>query len=104
MRDLPDAADGFQLLAGEVVPSHAHVNITDFKKQVNVYGMVVSDGDIIHADQHGACVVPNAAVKNIPAAAELLIRKEAVILAACKEEGFGIERLKEAIGDSEDIH
>ena len=104
MRDLPDAAEDFQLLAGEIVPSHAHVNITDFKKQVNVMGMIVSDGDIIHADQHGACVVPHSVVKDVPGAAELLIRKEAVILAACKEEGFGIERLKEAIGDSDDIH
>ena len=104
MRDLPDAAEGFQLLAGEIVPSHAHVNITDFKKQVNVVGMIVSDGDIIHADQHGACVVPHSVVKDVPGAAELLIRKEAVILAACKEEGFGIERLKEAMGDSDDIH
>lgn len=104
MRDLPDCAEGFQLLAAEIVPSHAHVNITDFKKQVTVCGMIVSDGDLIHADQHGAVVVPKRVAKEVPEAADLIARREAVILAACKEDGFGIARLREAMGDSADIH
>jgi regulator of RNase E activity RraA len=104
MRDLPDCAEGFQLLAAEIVPSHAHVNITSFRTQVHVCGMVVSDGDLIHADQHGAVVVPQDVARDIPGAADLISRREAVILKACKEKGFGIARLKEAMGDSADIH
>ena len=66
--------------------------------------MIVSDGDLIHADRHGAVVVPKEVATEVPGAADLIARREAVILAACKEEGFGIEHLKAAMGDSADIH
>ncbi|MDE0456157.1 MAG: hypothetical protein OXI15_02585 [Chromatiales bacterium] len=104
MRDLDDCAPGFQLLAGKVGPSHAHGHIVDFGGQVNVTGMTVGDGDIVHADRHGAVVVPREAVEKLPAAVELLTRREAVILAAARSEGFDIGTLKRAMADSAEIH
>ena len=104
MRDLDDCAPGFQLLAGKVGPSHAHGHIVDFGGQVNVTGMTVGDGDIVHADRHGAVVVPREAVAKLPAAVELLTRREAVILAAARSEGFDIDALKRAMADSAEIH
>ena len=104
MRDLDDCAPGFQLLAGKVGPSHAHGHIVDFGGQVNVAGMTVGDGDIVHADRHGAVVVPREAVAKLPAAVELLTRREAVILAAARSDGFGIETLKRAMANSAEIH
>ena len=104
MRDLDDCALGFQLLAGKVGPSHAHGHIVDFGGQVNVTGMTVDDGDIVHADRHGAVVVPREAVEKLPAAVELLTRREAVILAAARSEGFDIDTLKRAMADSAEIH
>lgn len=104
MRDLDDCAPGFQLLAGKVGPSHAHGHIVDFGGQVNVTGMTVGDGDIVHADRHGAVVVPREAVEKLPAAVELLTRREAVILAAARSEGFDIDTLKRAMADSAEIH
>ena len=104
MRDLDDCAPGFQLLAGKVGPSHAHGHIVDFGGQVNVAGMTVNDGDIVHADRHGAVVVPREAVAKLPAAVELLTRREAVILAAARSEGFDIDTLKRAMANSAEIH
>ena len=104
MRDLDDCAPGFQLLAGKVGPSHAHGHIVDFGGQVNVTGMTVGDGDIVHADRHGAVVVPREAVAKLPAAVALLTRREAVILAAARSEGFDIDTLKRAMADSAEIH
>ena len=104
MRDLDDCAPGFQLLAGKVGPSHAHGHIVDFGGQVNVTGMTVGDGDIVHADRHGAVVVPREAVAKLPAAVALLTRREAVILAAARSEGFDIDALKRAMADSAEIH
>ena len=104
MRDLDDCAPGFQLLAGKVGPSHAHGHIVDFGGQVNVAGMTVGDGDVVHADRHGAVVVPREAVAQLPAAVELLTRREAVILAAARSEGFDIDALKRAMADSAEIH
>ncbi|MCY4221841.1 MAG: RraA family protein [Thiotrichales bacterium] len=104
MRDLDDCAPGFQLLAGKVGPSHAHGHIVDFGGQINVAGMTVNDGDIVHADRHGAVVVPREAVAKLPTTVELLTRREAVILAAARSEGFDIDTLKRAMADSAEIH
>ena len=104
MRDIDDCAPGFQLLAGKVGPSHAHVHIVDFGGQVNVAGMTATDGDIVHADRHGAVVVPREAVAQIPAAVDLLTRREAVILGVARGDGFDIDVLKRAMADSAEIH
>ena len=104
MRDLDDCAPGFQLLAGKIGPSHAHGHIVDFGAQVNVTGMTVNHGDIVHADRHGAVVVPRDAVAKLPAAVDLLSRREAVILAAARSGGFDIDALKRAMADSTEVH
>jgi len=103
-RDLPDSAPGFQALGGMVNPSHAFVHLTAINVPVTVHGMQVNHDDIIHADLHGAVVVPADAVKKIPAAINLISRREAKILAAARAEGFNIDKLKQAIGDAAEIH
>ena len=104
MRDLDDCAPGFQLLAGKIGPSHAHVHIVDYGSPVTIFGMRVEHDDIIHADRHGAVVIPAEAVKTLPAAVELLQRKEAVILEVARGAGFNIEKLRRATADAADIH
>ena len=104
IRDLEDIAEGFQLLAGRVGPSHAHVHLVDVGGTVNVAGMVVSPGDLIHADRHGAVVIPANVAAEVPAAAELISRREAVILNAAKSPDFDIEKLKQAMADQAEIH
>ena len=46
------------MLAGSIAPSHAFVHVVDFGLNVNIHGMAVKSGDLIHADRHGAVVVP----------------------------------------------
>jgi len=103
-RDLDACAPGFQLLGGKVAPSHAWVHLTDIACEVNVFGMAVRPNDIIHADRHGAVVVPAECVKKLPAAIELLTRREAVILGAARAPGFDIAVLRKALADSAEIH
>ena len=66
--------------------------------------MIVSANDIIHADRHGAVVIPPDAVEKIPAAVDLLTRREKVIIEASKQPGFSIERLRQAFKEQDDIH
>jgi regulator of RNase E activity RraA len=103
-RDLDDLASGFQILGGEVGPSHAHVHLVDFGGQVNIHGMTVVDGDLIHADHHGAVVIPAALAREVPAAVDLVVRREKVILEACKDPAFDIEMLRRAMAQSAEIH
>ena len=103
-RDWDALATGFQILGGKVGPSHAHVHLVDWGGRVNIYGMSVGHDDLIHADRHGAVVIPAAVAPELPAAIDLMTRREKVILDACRDPDFDIEMLKKAMADSAEIH
>ena len=97
VRDIASVAEGFQMLAGSIAPSHAYVHIVEFGLSVNVHSMEVQSGDLIHADRHGAVVVP---VKNIDAMAvalDSLMKREARIIAAARAPGATAATIKAAM-------
>jgi regulator of RNase E activity RraA len=104
VRDLDAMASGFFVLAGSIMPSHAYVHLVDFGGTVSVAGMTVSPNDVIHADRHGAVVIPHDAVKELPAAVDLLARREKVIIDAAKTPGFSVARLRQAFAEQDEIH
>ena len=104
IRDIPQWAPGLPVLAGSVAPSHARVHLVDFGKQVRVAGMVVRSGDLVHADRHGAVVIPEGVAAKIPDACDLLQRKEAVILDLARQPGFTVEKLRDALKRQDEIH
>ena len=103
-RDIDACAPGFQLLGGKVAPSHAWVHLVAIKCEVNIFGMAVKPNDIIHADRHGAVVVPEECVKELPSAIDILTRREAIILEVARSPGFNVDILKKAMADSAEIH
>lgn len=104
VRDIPDIAEGFQMLADRVGPSHAFVHPVDFGRPVTVSGMRVASGDLIHADQHGAVVIPWDVAAAVPEAAAAIARRERVIISAAQEPGFDMNRLRQAWGDAAEVH
>ncbi len=104
VRDLPDIAEDFQMLADRVGPSHAFVHPVDFGRTVSVAGMRVEHDDLIHADQHGAVVIPWEVVDQVKEAADAIARRERVIIDAAQENGFDMARLRRAWGDAAEIH
>ena len=93
VRDLDDWAPGFGALAGSIGPSHAWVHVVEYAVPVTVHGMSVSPGDLIHADRHGAVVVPADAAADVPAAAAKIAAAERVLIDAARSDGFSIDRL-----------
>ena len=104
VRDLPDIAAGFQMLAASVLPSHAFVHVVDFSRPVEVAGMRVRHGDLIHADLHGAVVIPVDIAAKVGEAARGIGRRERVIIDAANATGFDIEALRRAQGKASEIH
>jgi regulator of RNase E activity RraA len=96
IRDIPMIAPGFQMLAGSIVPSHAYVHVVDYGIDVNVHGMATKSGDLIHADRHGAIVVPVDKIDAMKTALEGLSAREAKIIAAAKS-GAGVAAIKAAM-------
>ncbi|HKE41631.1 MAG TPA: RraA family protein [Casimicrobiaceae bacterium] len=104
VRDIDQWAPGFQFLAAKIGPSHAYVNLVDFGGEVEVMGMAVRSGDIVHADRHGAVVVPSSAVRDLPAAAQRVAAREARILAVARAPECTAERLIDVFNREDEIH
>ncbi len=104
IRDIPAWAPGFQALAGSIAPSHGFTHLAGFGVEVRIHGMLVRSGDLVHADRHGAVIIPHAVAEKIPAACDLLARKEAAILDKARKPGFTVEDLKRAFAEQDDIH
>lgn len=104
IRDLDMIATDFQLLAGCVAPSHAFVHVEAIDLEVTVHGMRVRPGDLIHADRHGAVVLPADRLAEILLAVDLCTRREAPILAAARHAEFSIEKLRAAMAEADEIH
>jgi regulator of RNase E activity RraA len=96
IRDIPMIAPGFQMLAAAIVPSHAFVHVVDYGIDVDVAGMAVRSGDLIHADRHGAIVVPADRIDAMKTALDGLAAREAKIIAAAKA-GGGVAAIKAAM-------
>ena len=103
VRDLPDIADGFQMMADRVGPSHAFVHVVGYGQPVTVAGMRVISGDLIHADQHGAVVIPWDVADQVLDAARQIAAQEAVIISAAQTPGFNIDKLRAAWGDAAEV-
>ena len=102
MRDLGDLPPGFPILAGAIGPSHGFVHVTSIGTPVDVFGLQVAEGDLIHADRHGAVVVPPDVIETLDAAIAKLVASEQLILGPANAPGFNIETLLEAWSAFED--
>jgi regulator of RNase E activity RraA len=84
MRDLGDLPNGFVVVAGSIGPSHGFVHVVDFDHPVQIHGMTVAPGALVHADRHGAVVIPDDVVPVLEAAIAQLFKSEKVVLDAVK--------------------
>lgn len=98
VRDLPAAsAAGFHYFAANLAVSHAYVHIVEFGQPVEIGGLAVASGDLLHGDLHGVQNVPSAIASRIPAvAAEISARKQALI-ALTRAPDFSLQKLREAV-------
>jgi regulator of RNase E activity RraA len=104
VRDLDQWAPGFQFLAGSIAASHAYAKPVGFNEVVEVFGLRVRPGDLLHADRHGVVVVPPALVKAIPAAAREIAAREARILAVARGPACTAEKLIDVFGQLDALH
>lgn len=88
MRDLGDLPEGFPVVAGSVGPSHGFVHVREIGASVSIFGLEVSDGDLVHADRHGALVIPPAVIPDLEAAIRKLLDTEKLVLDPARKGGF----------------
>ena len=96
LRDIDAIDKNYMVLASAIGPSHAYVHVLEFGIDINVCGLNIKDGDIIHADQHGAVKVPPESLEILPKAIQFMHKKESHIIEAARGDDFDIEKLKTA--------
>ena len=96
LRDLGSLAPGFQLLGGHVCPGSGFAHLVDFDRPVEIFGLSVKPGDLIHADRHGAVVIPTSLVPRLGEGIDLVLRRERVLFDAAAKAGFGYDALVRA--------
>lgn len=103
MRDLDVMDDGFPVLAGSIGVSHGYVHVVEIGTPVNVLGMRVYQGELIHADRHGALVIPSEVLPELTSAIQAVIDREAIVLGPAREPGFDIEKLEKVWAEFEAV-
>jgi len=96
MRDLGMLDPGFQCIAGSVGPSHAFVRVEEMNQPVTVFDLEIQPGDLVHADRHGAVIIPDSIVDILPRAIDLVTQAEQPVLDAARSPDFSIEKLVQA--------
>lgn len=94
IRDATKLPTDVLIMSKGLRPSHAHVHIVSYGQQVNVFGMTVTEGDLVHVDQHGAVTFPTDWVEEVAVRAREFIGSEAPIIEACKNDTLGLDELK----------
>ena len=98
VRDLPVlSAMGFPVFAGSVAVSHAYVHILEFGEPVQVGGLTIRPGDLLHGDCHGVLSIPKAIAADIPAVAAKFRQRAERIAAVCHASTFSMEKLRDAV-------
>lgn len=98
VRELPAVrAAGIQLFAGSVLVSHAYAHIFDVGAIVQIGGMEVRPGALLHGDRHGVLNIPFEIAPAIPEVATALKESERRVIEFCRSNSFSIEKLSELI-------
>jgi regulator of RNase E activity RraA len=86
IRDLNEVSLlGFQFFATCIMVARAESHVIETNCTVRISGMTVNPGDLIHADVHGAVVIPEEAAPKLAEACRRVINAELFVLDPCRE-------------------
>jgi 4-hydroxy-4-methyl-2-oxoglutarate aldolase len=101
VRDIPDIrSTELQMFAGNVSVSHAYSHVFDFGSAVQVGGLEIRPGDLVHGDCHGVQTVPLEIADKVPAAARDIRQRRQDLVGLRRSTGFTIDKLRQAIRDT----
>jgi 4-hydroxy-4-methyl-2-oxoglutarate aldolase len=94
VRDLPAIRElGFHLFSGSVAVSHAYAHLIEFGEPVEIGGMKIAPGDLVHGDRHGVQTIPPELVSKIPEEAAKIQAEERELIQFSRSREFSLEGL-----------
>jgi regulator of RNase E activity RraA len=82
---------GMKVWSEYVVVSHGHITVGQADIPVEVGGLIVNPGDILHADLNGVVAIPPEILPDLPGAVDQVLAREAKVLADLREKGYDLE-------------
>jgi 4-hydroxy-4-methyl-2-oxoglutarate aldolase len=99
VRDLDEVeALGFHFFSGQVQVSHSYVHVVEVGIPVNVGGLTVNPGDLLHGDKHGVTSIPFEIADRVYDGVKRVEERERRIIEVCQRPGFTIDKLGELYG------
>jgi 4-hydroxy-4-methyl-2-oxoglutarate aldolase len=93
VRSIPAAERaGFHLFSGSVSVSHAYVHIIDIGAPVEIGGLKIQSGDLLHGDLHGVQSIPLGIAAQIPPIAARISARKRELIALCQSPEFSLEK------------
>jgi Aldolase/RraA len=89
VRDVPEMeAVGFQTFAGGIGVGGGHVDMLTVGEPVEVGGVTIATGDLLHGDRHGVVKIPRELAAGLPEAITAHQAVERRVIAVCGSPGF----------------
>ena len=91
---------GFHFFARDVLVSHAYDHLVDFGTPVEVGGLTIHPGDLLHADRHGVIMIPHEIAAEVAAVGRKIDELEMELITYCQSGAFtpqGFANLREAV-------
>jgi 4-hydroxy-4-methyl-2-oxoglutarate aldolase len=99
VRDLAQVrAAGFQFFACGASVSHSYAHVVDFGEPVEIGGLKISPGDLLHGDSNGLQTIPVSIAGRIPEAVRRIQEREAELVRFCQSPEFSLEKLGDVLG------
>ncbi len=98
VRDLPEVrALGFKYFARGSVASHANFRIVRVGVPVNVCGVIIRPGDLLHADENGVVSVPTGYEQEILLHVDSIRQRERALLDFVRSERFSVDGFRDYV-------
>jgi regulator of RNase E activity RraA len=104
-RELPEIeASRFQVFAGRLAISRAYVHIVEFGGLVEVGGLKIQPGDLLHGDRHGIINIPHELATKLAAVTRRIMEKKQQVIQLSKKPGASMEELAQALRELHDFN
>jgi regulator of RNase E activity RraA len=104
-RELPGIeASGFQVFAGRLAISRAYIHVVEYGGPVEVGGLTIQPGDLLHGDRHGIINVPQNLATELPAVASKIMEKKQLVIDLSKKPGATVQELSRGLKDLLDFN
>lgn len=84
----------FQYFCAGFVVSHGNPVFCDINVPVEIFGMPVAPGDLLHGDVNGLLTVPDVSTADLLAAVQAVRDEERALMDFIRQPGFTVEKLR----------